>query len=576
MRSCLSKRSVFAVSAVTAGLLLFQGSVALATELPAPSDEGIAPVSAAVVPDNASAGDAQQTGGSADAPVSTPEAGGADSAGTIAGEAVDVAQPGDASANQDAVAKGPSTDVESKSDAGAPANPDAIVEPVKPAIPDGWHTDEATGAKQYYVDGVAVTGEREIDGKWYLFDVSDGSMLTGWQDVEEKDGASKTVYYDENGVMQYGQQKLVGRGETDESWFYLDKWTGAMAKGWAYVHDDGKWRNYDETGHVRVGQWELYSDNTNTGKKHWYYFSDEDLDERELGAITYGWKYIGAEKKWCYYTPYNGFMTKGQSYNTSNNNGGAAHWYYFNEVTGAVSYGWNYLSGDNKWAYYDDVNAWMLYGEQYKPSSAKDTQRHWYYFDDNTGAVTYGYKYIAGQNKTVFYDLGWGWMLYGWQNISGNMKYFNTASGALVNQRDDTNSLYRNYQTIKNWGGYAGKYILVLDRDNTQLSVFEGSAGNWKPIFSWLVSCGKENRTLVGDYALGTKYGDMDKTLDGGNWRYFTPIRLDQGFHSCLSDWGPEESQVGRHITAGCVRCPTEAAKWIYYNVPIGTRYYCY
>lgn len=66
------------------------------------------------------------------------------------------------------------------------------------------------------------------------------------------------------------------------------------------------------------------------------------------------------------------------------------------------------------------------------PSGINDSDAsHWYYFDNYTGATTYGYKWISDPTegywgvKTVFNDKSMGWMLYGWQNISGTWYYFN-------------------------------------------------------------------------------------------------------------------------------------------------------
>lgn len=66
------------------------------------------------------------------------------------------------------------------------------------------------------------------------------------------------------------------------------------------------------------------------------------------------------------------------------------------------------------------------------PSGINDSDAsHWYYFDNYTGATTYGYKCISDPTegywgvKTVFNDKSMGWMLYGWQNISGTWYYFN-------------------------------------------------------------------------------------------------------------------------------------------------------
>ncbi|KRL33274.1 hypothetical protein FD20_GL002008 [Liquorilactobacillus uvarum DSM 19971] len=64
----------------------------------------------------------------------------------------------------------------------------------------------------------------------------------------------------------------------------------------------------------------------------------------------------------------------------------------------------------------------MQYGQQH-------INGHWYLFDNNTGAMKTGLQYIASQHKTVYYNAN-GQMQYGTQKINGRTYYFNTVTGA--------------------------------------------------------------------------------------------------------------------------------------------------
>lgn len=64
----------------------------------------------------------------------------------------------------------------------------------------------------------------------------------------------------------------------------------------------------------------------------------------------------------------------------------------------------------------------MLYGQQ-------NVGGHWYLFDDVTGAMKTGLQWIASQNKTVYYA-GNGQIQYGWQNVNGHRYFFNFGTGA--------------------------------------------------------------------------------------------------------------------------------------------------
>lgn len=257
--------------------------------------------------------------------------------------------------------------------------PDKIVEPDQPSAPsasaDGWGVSDS-GDRVYYEGGALATGERLIDGEWYHFDESTGALSLGW--LELKSSGGKWVYYDPS--------------------------TGAMVKG----------ESYNPCG------------NEEGDASFWYYF------DPYTGATSYGWRHLESSGgKWVYYAPYTGTMVKGESYNPSGNaEGDGYHWYLFDEGTGAASYGWKWLNTGSKWVYYDEVCAWMLYGEQLKPSSVSDPSTHWYYFDDTTGAATHGWRYVQSGSKWCYYDDAMAWMLYGTHLIEGKLRVFNQYTGA--------------------------------------------------------------------------------------------------------------------------------------------------
>ena len=139
-------------------------------------------------------------------------------------------------------------------------------------VEDGWHGD------QYYLDGEPVTGWLEIEhGEWYYFDRT-GSMVTGWELVDN------TWYYMyDSGVMATGWVKVDG------SWYFL-KSSGAMATGWLWVDNN------------------------------WYYLSGS-------GAMKTGWVYVG--NKW-YFLKSSGAMATGWLEWNGN-------WYYLNNPNGDMA-----------------------------------------------------------------------------------------------------------------------------------------------------------------------------------------------------------------------------------------------
>ena len=100
---------------------------------------------------------------------------------------------------------------------------------------DGW--DKAS--KRYYQNGDLYTGQKKIDGKWYLF--QNGKMKKGFQKVLYK-GETITVYYDKKtGAKQFGSKKIKG------NWYYFQKKSGKMQTGWRKVSGKKKYY-YDKDG----------------------------------------------------------------------------------------------------------------------------------------------------------------------------------------------------------------------------------------------------------------------------------------------------------------------------------------
>lgn len=87
----------------------------------------------------------------------------------------------------------------------------------------------------------------------------------------------------------------------------------------------------------------------------------------------------------------NGYMVKGEDCRY----GG---WYYFDEVTGAMTHGDVYLqSNGGKWVRYDFVTGQMVKGLQYHDGS-------WYYFDPVTGAMAHGSTWVPDWNSWHHFD----------------------------------------------------------------------------------------------------------------------------------------------------------------------------
>lgn len=221
----------------------------------------------------------------------------------------------------------------------------------------GWQwVDNAT---RYFdtFNGAMATGQKFITGHWYLFD-NNGAMQRGFQNLKDY-GDNKTVYYNQDGWMQYGWQWL------DNATRYFDTYDGAMAIGQKKIND------------------------------HWYLFDKN-------GAMQRGFQYLPEDKKVAYYNQ-DGWMLYGKqdisgktySFNTYNgaleNMDGQQklgdHWYLFNK--GEVLTGFQEIKDQNKTVYYDPSTARMQYGWQTIANNK-------YYFDTYDGAMYTGSHLIDG------------------------------------------------------------------------------------------------------------------------------------------------------------------------------------
>ena len=242
----------------------------------------------------------------------------------------------------------------------------------------GWRT--INGKTYYYINGKAVTGERQIDGHWYYFDAN-GIMQTGFVNL-----GYKIVYYNYNGWMLYGEHQLNGY------WYYFDTGTGAMQTG--FVNLGHKIVYYNAKGQMQYGEHQLNG--------YWYYF-DTGTGAMQTGFVNLGHKIV-------YYN------TKGQmQYGEHQLNG---YWYYFDTGTGAMQTG--FVNLGHKIVYYN-AKGQMQYGEH-------QLNGYWYYFDTGTGAMQTGFVNLG--HKIVYYNTE-GQMQYGEHQINGYWYYFDTGSGAM-------------------------------------------------------------------------------------------------------------------------------------------------
>lgn len=121
-----------------------------------------------------------------------------------------------------------------------------------------WITGSDGQAKLYYVTAggsisrgnhTAYTRAEDtvswlvVDGKWYLVDVSDGHLLSGWQTVD------RNLYYfnPDTYAMETGNQTRGGWAMIDGQWYSFRSWGGMYSS--TTVTIGGRQYTFDESGH---------------------------------------------------------------------------------------------------------------------------------------------------------------------------------------------------------------------------------------------------------------------------------------------------------------------------------------
>ena len=426
------------------------------------------------------------------------------------------------------------------------------------AMATGWAWDASEGCWYYATpsnnDGRLLTGWQLVGGRWYWMDSATARMQTGWLTVGGKtyhlsaSGAMDTScwidssngessWINSDGVLSAtvsgdaikladGSTPDDGLTKVGDAWFYLVEGKiqhgSVTIDGVAHLFDettgravtgwhvdaDGVRRHYDEKGTVQTG-W--------VRDGGWFYLDSE-------GTVTTGWKVI--DGRWYHFDSSDGKMQTGWLLDNG-------HWYWF-ENSGAMATGWVWTGGA------------------------------WYYMDAD-GSMHTGWLNLGG---TWYYLASSGAMQTGWI-YDGSAYYFCAADGHWI----PSNAEYRD---MLNWAqGYssATNYLILVDTANCRVGIYYGRYGSWSVSKEFICSPGAPSTpTVKGQFTVQDKgyvFGH------GYSCYYYTQFYNDYLFHSVLYNEGTrvvQDGRLGQHLSHGCVRLAIENAKWIYDNIPRGTK----
>lgn len=432
----------------------------------------------------------------------------------------------------------------------------------KPAF-DQWVL--ADGAWYWMnAQGNPATGWQQVSGKWYFLDGS-GKMQTGWV----RPSGSTWYWLKPSGAM--GEGWLLDGG----SWYYLKPGSGAMATGWYLV--DGEWNWSSPSGKWRPNEW------VRQNGRWWYRWADGDYPTSRNGVQKIDGNYYAFDD--------NGWMRTGWYYD-----GAQGKWLYLSPASGSAMRGW--VAIDGEWFYLDDrcqwvPNSWEYDGGTwwlrwatggYASGGWEKVDGDWYLFDGR-GAMLTGWQKVGGSwyylresgrmatgwvevNGKWYYLNGDGSMRTGWL-FDGGEWYFLDNSGAWNLEDPEMTAYAQGFSSATNW-------LILVDTEENQLGVFYGSYGNWTCEYLWRCSCGTAwTPTPKGTYTVtghGYSFGSSSYTC-----YYYTQFWGDYLIHSVIYyKNGTVEDALGRGLSQGCVRLEIGNAKWVYDNVPTGSKVYIY
>jgi lipoprotein-anchoring transpeptidase ErfK/SrfK/glucan-binding YG repeat protein len=428
------------------------------------------------------------------------------------------------------------------------------------------------GRLAYFTNGKVDTSKNgliqdPVSKNWYYF--ANGYVNTGYTNLVQY---NKGWYYVKNGQIDWSCTTLAqvnGKG----NWYYVEK--GAIK--WSYtglVQYGGVWY------YVKGGVLNWNSTYTGLTKYNggWYYVEKSKLNWNYTGLVNHygGWYYVEKGKLNWNYT------------NLVKYNGG---WYYVQKgtitwkYTGLVQYygGWYYVEKSAiNWNYTGLVNH---YGG-------------WYYVDK--GVINWNYtslvKYNGGWYGVEKGKINWklttlleykgkgyyvkngkvDWTYNGKATLYGTNKSYTVKNG-VAELTSDADQMTQKVQSIAS----STKYLLVVDRSKHRVGVFTGSKNNWTNVGYWECVVGSSaTPTVAGQYTVGSKGKYYDTGSKGRCW-YYTQITGNYRFHSVIYDRSSTPKTVldGTMDAAksdGCVRLSLSCAKYIYDNVPKGTKIYIY
>lgn len=250
-------------------------------------------------------------------------------------------------------------------------------------------------------------------------------------------------------------------------------------------------------------------------------------------------------------------------------------WYYLDPLTGAMQTGW--IRPDGKTWYFLQKSGAMQTGWLKRGKT-------WYYLK-GSGAMATGWQKVKG--KWYYLDSESGKMQTGWVQPDGKTWYYLYGSGAMA-----SNAYVGKYYVAKSgawstdpWQKKANalssstNYVIIVDTKMNYTLIYKGKKGSRALAKSMQCTTGAASTpTVKGEFSIL----DRKPSFGDGSYVVWNATRFYGGyfFHSVLYYPGSKSSikdgRLGMHLSHGCVRLTYANSRWIYNNMPNGTKVYVY
>ena len=402
------------------------------------------------------------------------------------------------------------------------------------------------------------------------------ATITVW-DSERKVSASCEVTVDIlNGIC---------KSPIDGNWYYyrngvIDRTytnVGKNQNGWWYVKNGQVDFNYtgvksNENGSWRIvnGQVDFNCTDIVKSEDGWWYVvkGKVDYDHTGVDKNANGWWRV-----------VNGKV----DFNCNSVEKNANGWWKI--TNGKVDFGYTGVAKNN-------LGWWRIVNGKvdFNCNSVEKNENGWWYI--RGGKVDFGYTGVAKNSKGWWrivngkVDFGFNgiavnengaWYIRGGKvdfSYNGNAKW--SGSNCYISNGKVTMSGVSTQISSRSAKAYSDtNWLIVTDTSACKVAIFTGSQGNWTTVKYISCSPGKSSTpTVKGEFKVtgrGLSFGKPTYTC----W-YYTQFYGDYLFHSVIynknSKTSIQDGRLGMQLSHGCVRLALNEAKWIYDNIPNGTK----